>query len=112
MERDKIYKILIDAKEIYESRDFLGMCICLRLASHLKYEPSEIIPEFNSEYLEAAYPDGIFWWDTHDYKSREKAFDKLIAIYSKKVKEGSLSYKITKFIKEKYEKMFKVCKAS
>ena len=43
----------------------------------------ELIPEFNPEFLGGE--NNLFWWDSTDKKSRIKAFDKLIKVYSKKV---------------------------
>lgn len=46
------------------------------------YKVRKLIPEFNPEFLGGK--NCLFWWDPLDKKSRIKAFDKLIKIYSKK----------------------------
>ena len=46
------------------------------------YKVRKLIPEFNPEFLGGE--DSLFWWHPTDKKSRIKAFDKLIKIYSKK----------------------------
>ena len=46
------------------------------------YKVRKLIPEFNPEFLGGE--NSLYWWDPLDKKSRIKAFDKLIKIYSKK----------------------------
>lgn len=82
--------VLITAKAYYEHRPaFLwsGMCVYMLRAYRdlTKNDPSyntltKLIPEFNYKFLGGR--NSFYWWDIEDSKSRLKAFDKLIELYS------------------------------
>lgn len=87
--RKSILKDIKKAKEIYLSHKRNYMCDCFFWVDSDKYghvyKIQAIIPEFNREFLKAKnpFPCGA-WWDKKDRKSRIKAFDKLIEVYSKR----------------------------
>lgn len=82
--------VLILAKSFYENKSTFirsGMCAYMYRAylERTKKYPSitdliTLIPEFNYKFLGGK--NGYYWWDIEDSKSRLKAFDKLIEIYS------------------------------
>lgn len=86
--RKSILKDIKKAKGIYLMHESDYMCFCFFYVDSEKYwnpvEIQERIPEFNREFLGAktSYGRGA-WWEVEDRKSRIKAFDKLIEIYSK-----------------------------
>ena len=85
-------KVIKRAKENFKHRKYYGfMCPSMVDAYHSEVKDidakirnvRQLIPEFNPEFLGGE--KSLFWWDPMDKKSRIKAFDKLIKIYSKKV---------------------------
>ena len=50
-----------------------------------KFNITDIIPEFNREFLNAARQTDPWWWTTSDYQSRIKAFNKLLEYYKSKM---------------------------
>lgn len=97
-----ILNILIAAKRSY-IRDFkeriitdsfpLGMCFFIdkELSKHSAYDGDyddiiKFIPEFNPEFCEGDVNETKYWWHKLDYKSRIKAFDKLIFHYENIIK--------------------------
>ena len=46
---------------------------------------TDIIPEFNREFLNAKNPTDPWWWITSDYQSRIKAFNKLLEYYKNRM---------------------------
>lgn len=86
--RKSILEDIKNAKDIYLKYECDFMCVCFYRVDYKKYRTTnklqKRIPEFNREFLEAKKPDGcIAWWDPDDSDSRIKAFDKLIAVYSR-----------------------------
>lgn len=92
----KILEWIKSAKRYYINTryeyPFTGMCFAFnhtanRICINISYNDIEyIIPEFNPTYLNAPRKEG-YWWIFDDYKSRIKAFDKLIDCYKNKIKE-------------------------
>lgn len=82
-------KVIKKAKKNLKYCGFMCPSMLEAYHSELKDEGSimctvrELIPEFNPEFLGGE--NSLFWWDPEDKKSRIKAFDKLIKIYSKKL---------------------------
>jgi hypothetical protein len=83
--RKRILKYIKKAKTVYISGEEIFMCTCfMRVLGCKHYEIQQIIPEFKRELLNAepwSWDSGI-WWLIENRKSRIKAFDKLIEIYS------------------------------
>lgn len=46
---------------------------------------TDIIPEFNREFLNAKRPTDPWWWNINDYQSRIKAFNKLLKYYKNRM---------------------------
>lgn len=68
------------------------MCLCFQRVNYGKYHNYEsihkLIPEFNRENLGSKVSNEFsIWWLTSDRESRIKAFDKLIEIYTLKLKK-------------------------
>lgn len=90
MERRRRKAILKDIKEaeyIYRCGQPHFMCHCFMKVDYDKYgcyeNIREIIPEFKPETFNIRLAgDCHVWWPPSDRKSRIKAFDKLIEIYS------------------------------
>lgn len=82
-------KVIKRAKENFKYCKCMCPCMLDAYCSEVKdidtkmRSVRKLIPEFNPEFLGGE--DSLFWWDPIDKKSRIKAFDKLIKIYSKKV---------------------------
>lgn len=83
--RKQILKDIIKAKKCYINRERSHMCTCFQEVNkkYLISGVANIIPEFNRAFLSATYTSSPLWWPTKDRKSRLKAFDKLIEVYSK-----------------------------
>lgn len=85
--REQILKIIKRAKQAFLNGHSPFMCNCFyHVESSFNYCYLNIvdkIPEFKPENFDSTQrsPDGA-WWDMSDRKSRIKAFDKLIEIYS------------------------------
>ena len=70
---------------------YIGMCLAFNHADLSKqyYDKDisiELIPEFNSKFLNGNGNEP-YWWILKDSKSRIDAFDKLIKTYKNKLKE-------------------------
>lgn len=88
--RKEILKDIKKAKQIFLEEQMCFMCHCFRRVNPKKYdnviEIRKIIPEFKpTTFTKGFNPNNYFnaWWSITDRKSRIKAFDKLIEIYSK-----------------------------
>lgn len=46
---------------------------------------TDIIPEFNREFLNATRLTDVWWWCINDYNSRIRAFDKLLEYYKNRM---------------------------
>lgn len=80
------------AKKCYTDGIEKFMCFCFREVNYRKYRDYEsihqLIPEFNRENLGSKISNKYsIWWLTSDKESRIKAFDKLIEIYTLKLKK-------------------------
>jgi hypothetical protein len=85
--RKAILKDIKEAKYIYLCGQTPFMCHCFMKVDYDKYgcdeKIREIIPEFKPETFNVRLAKGYHvWWHPSDRKSRMKAFDKLIEIYS------------------------------
>ena len=82
--RRRILKDIKAAKLYYQEGGTVFMCYAfMRVNTKYHKKPIDsIIPEFNQEFLDAKYKGSTVWWDLFDRKSRIKAFDKLIEVYS------------------------------
>lgn len=90
----EIYFIILAAKYLYlfdiKENIYLGICTYIQRVTYnigIKTIPEvqKYIKQLNPKFLNAEYLDSIFWWDRKDYISRNKAFDKLLDYYYKKI---------------------------
>ena len=84
--RRRILRDIKKAKKYFQRGMSNCMCPCFEMVNEkYSFKPIDsIIPEYNRDFLNAKYKEGIIWWDRSDIESRIKAFDKLIEVYSKK----------------------------
>lgn len=84
--RKQILKDIKKAQQIFLNKEETFMCYCFRDVNREKYlgwnEIHKVIPEFRPQTFGLDIPPNGAWWSALDRKSRLKAFDKLIEIYS------------------------------
>lgn len=88
----QILEDIREAKQCYVDGIEHFMCLCFQHVNYRKYHNYEsihkLIPEFNRENLGSKVSNEFsIWWLTSDRESRIKAFDKLIEIYTLKLKK-------------------------
>lgn len=88
------YLIVLAAKHYFinnrDANHITGLCYCFnRIINEYtdkdKFNITDIIPEFNRKFLNAKNLTDPWWWDTSDYQSRIKAFNKLLDYYKSKM---------------------------
>lgn len=110
----EIIYLLEQAKNDYINSKYpLGMCNAIANAYLRIYNDSldydniaHIIPKFNIEFLNGVLHSFGYWWLLNDYKSRIKAFDKLIKYY----KHNAISHRIKFYFKLYCHKCSKIIK--
>lgn len=114
LKNKEIIYLLETAKNIYINCKYrTGMCNAISNAYLKIYDDSlhygdiiHIIPKFNIKFLNTSLNSYGYWWLIYDYKSRIKAFDKLIKYY----KHNTISYRFKFYIKLYCYKCSKIIK--
>ena len=102
----KQIEILKEAKEIFLSGKYYGLCLCINHAFFNKNLWDQNIPIFNKEHISELcsknnLPDvwkgSGFWWDVYDVQTRAKVLDLLI----EELESKTLSSKIKKLFRRR-----------